>query len=516
MSQPVYKKIGEYRFYSGDEYKEGLNDLKKIKTLMGKGDLTDPRLAVKLYQQLLSYPDMFESLIGEEFIGNLMYCSNGYPERLDVFFASLFLDYKSRIKNTDRVKESIYKGQEVNPNKKEPALKRYETISNEKEPALKRYKTISNEREPALKRYKTISNEKEPVLRKYGTISYEKELALKRHNTISNEKESSLRRYDETYKKKQDSTAALKSQKPVKTKKLSTSAKKEVALFLAGMLTCYIIYTAGNALYYKTSTDRSINKLRVLAASILEPVDSFVSDEHKNMDNKASGDSGLNTQENILDSSTLTGWDSQDGLEGSIHPTILYQYSTLYDINQDIKGWIKIDGTVIDYPVMQTKEDEEYYLYRDFDKETDKTGLPFMDVECDIVNRTSNYLIHAHNMKNGTMFAALLNYKQEEFYKEHNVIHFDTIYEIADYEIVSVFQSRVAYQHEDVFKYYEFIDAKTKEEYDTFIKEIKTLSYYDTGITPEYGEQLITLSTCDRSIDDGRLVVVARKITGGN
>lgn len=191
--------------------------------------------------------------------------------------------------------------------------------------------------------------------------------------------------------------------------------------------------------------------------------------------------------------------------------SILPEYQTLYDRNQDMIGWINIEGTQVNYPVMQTKEDGWYYLKRDFDRQDDVHGLPFLDAACDINAKGTNRIIYGHHMKDGSMFAALLDYEEESFYKEHQEIQFDTIYEKQSYDIIAVFQSRIAYQGEDVFRYYRYIDFESEEQFNDYLKQIKALSYYDTGNTAVYGDDLITLSTCDRRIKDGRFVVVARK-----
>ncbi|MBC5649410.1 class B sortase [Christensenella tenuis] len=197
-------------------------------------------------------------------------------------------------------------------------------------------------------------------------------------------------------------------------------------------------------------------------------------------------------------------------------PQVLPELEELYRQNGDLAGWVKIEGTVVDYPVMYTPEDGEFYLYRTFQKEEDPTkeGCIFIDKNCSVDPRSTNLLLHGHNMKNGTMFHTLLDYQEEEFYKEHPVIEYSSLYSKDDYEIVSVFLSKVYNKDEtDVFKFYKFYDAETEEEFDEFIGNIKELSLYDTGITPEFGDELITLSTCEYTQENGRIAVVARKVT---
>ena len=110
------------------------------------------------------------------------------------------------------------------------------------------------------------------------------------------------------------------------------------------------------------------------------------------------------------------------------------------------------------------------------------------------------------------MFGKLELYQEEDYYKEHQYINFDTIYEKGTYQIMYVFRSRVYKEDEIVFKYYQFIDANGEQEFNSNMQEMAAMSFYDTGVTAEYGDQLLTLSTCDYQEKDGRFVVVAKKI----
>ena len=198
--------------------------------------------------------------------------------------------------------------------------------------------------------------------------------------------------------------------------------------------------------------------------------------------------------------------------EGEIS-TILYKYSTLYERNSDLVGWISIEGTVINYPVMQSVQDEEFYLKRDFDKNNDINGLPFMDIRNSITSHRDNWIIYGHNMKNGSMFSTLLKYKEKEFFDTHRTFRFDTIYEEGEYEIIAVVLTEVGYPGDAKFRYYRFHDLSEKEQFEEYLSGIQKLSIYDTGGSAEYGDQLVTLSTCDRSIEDGRFIIVGRKIS---
>ena len=184
-------------------------------------------------------------------------------------------------------------------------------------------------------------------------------------------------------------------------------------------------------------------------------------------------------------------------------------------------GRIKIEGTPIDYFVMQTPDDPEYYLDKDVMGEPNKEGTPFIDVECDLEAPSNNVMIYAHAMKNQHQFGSLRKYNSEKYYKEHPIIQFETMYEpMCEYEIVAAFYAQV-YDETDVnvFRYYYFFGCENERDFDYYIDNIKELSCYDTGIVPKFGDQLITLSTCNNEKMDmafGRFVVVARKITDNN
>ena len=192
-------------------------------------------------------------------------------------------------------------------------------------------------------------------------------------------------------------------------------------------------------------------------------------------------------------------------------PEVLEEYKNLYNMNKKLIGWLKIDDTNIDYPVMQTS-DNEYYLKHNINQEKDRNGALFLDKDCDVLAPSTNLIIYGHHMKSGRMFGNLDDYASEKFYKEHSIIQFDTIYEKGTYEVMYVFRSKVYNEGEVVFKYYQFIDCYSEKEFESNMQEMAALSLYDTGVTAEYGDELLTLSTCDNTVDDGRFVVVAKRI----
>ncbi|MDQ0172692.1 class B sortase [Paenibacillus tundrae] len=195
-----------------------------------------------------------------------------------------------------------------------------------------------------------------------------------------------------------------------------------------------------------------------------------------------------------------------------IEPVILPEFQELYERNSDIAGWLNIAGTRIEYPVMQNPQDAEYYLDHDFDKKENHGGLPFLDKHSQI-NGSDILLIHGHHMKSGWMFKDLMKYKSESFYKEHATFQFSTLYEKEEYEIVAVIVSEIYRKSDDVFKYYQIENVSTPAEFDSYVQNIQQLALYNTGVTAQYGDKLVVLSTCEYSTENGRLAVVARKIS---
>ncbi len=194
--------------------------------------------------------------------------------------------------------------------------------------------------------------------------------------------------------------------------------------------------------------------------------------------------------------------------------TVIGKYADLYLENSDIIGWIKIKGTKIDYPVMQTQSNPEFYLKRGFDKNSTASGTPFMDAASDIFIPTSNFLIYGHNMKNGTMFHDLLKYEDEEFYKKHKKFKFDTIYKGGQgtYKVIAAGYTQIYSKDSTKFKYYQYAAITSEMDFYEYVNGVKKLSIYDTGVSVEYGDQLVTLSTCAYHTDNGRFFVVGKRI----
>lgn len=188
-------------------------------------------------------------------------------------------------------------------------------------------------------------------------------------------------------------------------------------------------------------------------------------------------------------------------------PTVFDKYRPLQEQNGDMVGWIFIEGTEVNYPVMQTPDNPDYYLKHSFDKTWSDYGVPYVDEAC-TVGSSNNLVIYGHNMKNGSMFSGLVQYKSKEFFESQPVICFDTVDEPGQYQVIAAFCYNT---NNETFKYNKHSDMD-EVEFAEYVANCKSRSLYDTGITAEYGDMLITLSTCEYTYTNGRFVVVAKKI----
>lgn len=215
-------------------------------------------------------------------------------------------------------------------------------------------------------------------------------------------------------------------------------------------------------------------------------------------------------------STTLNPGTATDPVEGetlpgqeteAAEPVMLPEFAALYAMNPDIVGWIKIEGTKVNYPVMQTPDQADYYLKRNFDKNYSAWGCIYVREQCDVNEPSDNVTIYGHHMNDGSMFAALDRYMQQSNWEKNSYIAFDTLYEHRTYQIFAVFKTTATVGKG--FSYHLLVDAETEDEFNEFIATCKELALYDTGITPVYGDKIICLSTCEYSQTNGRLVVAA-------
>ena len=204
--------------------------------------------------------------------------------------------------------------------------------------------------------------------------------------------------------------------------------------------------------------------------------------------------------------------DTSQGNEQAKNNLPLPDYDTLHERNPDYWGWIRIDDTPVNYPVMYTPEEPERYLHRDFDGNSSVRGVPFLDGSC--TDRCGNLIIYGHHMNDSTMFGTLPSYAKEDYWRSHPTILLRTADGEHTYEVMAAFYSKVYDQKDtDVFRYYQYTDLTDPDDFKAYMEQVTDAALYDTGVTAEYGDQLLTLSTCSYHTSNGRFVVAAKNIT---
>lgn len=295
---------------------------------------------------------------------------------------------------------------------------------------------------------------------------------------------------------------ALQKRRVANRQKVSKANKGIVVfIFAAVFVICFVYLNWNLFLDMKTNYDAYKLQERMEEAARAARIENLWKDKKEQEERLQS----------ILDEQTALALAAENKKEEKqLEP--LGKFVELHRENPDFTGWLSIEGTKIDYPVMSRKGDNNYYLDKNFEGEKDKNGLLILDYRCDITGGTQNFIIYGHNMRSGVMFGTLKNYKDKAFCEEHPIIRFDTLYEECEFKVVAAMLSEVAYADEDVFRYYDAIDMSTEESFESFKENISKQALYMTDETLSYGDTCLILSTCDRYKEDGRFVVIAKKI----
>lgn len=173
----------------------------------------------------------------------------------------------------------------------------------------------------------------------------------------------------------------------------------------------------------------------------------------------------------------------------------------------DVKGWLKVPGTSIDAPIFQSS-DNDRYLRHNRDNEYYMWGEDFLDYRTTVdklKEKNMHYIIYGHNSSEDSCFTPLLKYKDEDFFKEHKTLEFSTIDGNYKWEIFSVYITDTSFFYIDT-------NFENDEEYSDFLRTLKNKSSYDTGVEVSKEDTILTLSTCEYSLTDGRFVVHARLV----
>lgn len=191
------------------------------------------------------------------------------------------------------------------------------------------------------------------------------------------------------------------------------------------------------------------------------------------------------------------------------------KYAYLYAVNQDLAGWIKIKNTNLDVQVVQT-DNNDTYLKKDFYGKKSRYGCPYIDFRNDPKYLDDNTIVYGHHMSDGLMFSNLDKYKTLEGYKESPVIQFDTLYDTYYFKVFAAFVTNSQAKDDDGYIFnYAITDFPTDTRFNGFIDNIKQRSIFDSGITVQPDDKLITLVTCSYEFGQARLVVMGRMLREG-
>lgn len=272
--------------------------------------------------------------------------------------------------------------------------------------------------------------------------------------------------------------------------------KKWMYNVLIGVFIAVFVGSAGYLVYYLINSGREAKSYENLQQSI--------------------EDNTVTPRPTINEDGTVTPGDTPPTLVEVIDPetgetvSVLPEFKDLYVQNNDIVGWLQIPGTDISYPVMQTPEEPNYYLKRNFEKESSNHGCLYVQENCDVNTPSDNVVIYGHRMRDRSMFAQLDKFEDKAFWEANPYIYFDTLTEVHTYKIMAVFVTTAT--EGKGFPYHLFVNADTEEAFNTFVKACEGYSLFDTGVEAQYGDKFITLSTCDYTTTHGRLVVVAKRL----
>lgn len=277
--------------------------------------------------------------------------------------------------------------------------------------------------------------------------------------------------------------------------------KKKVMMALTGLFALAFLISAGFLVDYYAKSRKQKNAYDELSSLVEQ-------NQQPVQDVTPTGDANDNQGDNTVTPEPSKFVEITNPDTGKT-VSVLREYAPIYEKNMDTVGWIKVEGTDVNYPVMQTPEWVNFYLTRNFEKEKSKYGAIYANEMADLNAPSDNITLYGHKMKDGSMFASLHEYKSKKFFEKYPFVKFDTLTEKHNYVVAAVFMTTA---NESGFQYHNFVNG-TEEEFNAFVATCKSMSLYDTGVEMTYGDKLLTLSTCEHTIDNGRFVVVAKRIS---
>lgn len=277
--------------------------------------------------------------------------------------------------------------------------------------------------------------------------------------------------------------------------------RRKVLFILVGVVllgvAAWAIWGLGSSIQDHAEQDEIFQRLRQLSTT--EEVTDLGSRSHEEPDN-ASSTPNADTKPDETDSSTAPKEPA----------SVSNRIQVLQEENPECVAWISIEGTDLDYPVMWSPDDPDYYLDHSFEKTSNRHGVPFLDSRCNI-EIADNLIIYGHHFTDGTMFSMLHKYASYSYYEDHPIITLETEAGISQYRIAAVLRvSGTVYP--TVWSIFNSL-YMDEQQFAEMTQEIKSRSLYSTGVSPVYGDRLLTLATCEYTQKNGRLAIVAVKET---
>lgn len=275
------------------------------------------------------------------------------------------------------------------------------------------------------------------------------------------------------------------------------------------VFTCVSVFCMTIWLYGQIGRNLDKWNLQQMKVSVVEKSDVFIEENVGMKTGAVSSSEKLKETDKLVKKAKL-----QNKPKIKKHPEKLQQYKEMSEKYPQLYGWLQIPDTQIDLPVMRAGSDRDFYLHHDFSGSESTEGSLFVDSENSIYPQDDNTVIYGHNMKNGHIFGMLKMYGNADFFQAHRKIYFDTLYETGIYEVVAVLKTRLLNENEQGFRYYQFFQYENQKEFQECRDFVEENRLFETDSILQYGDRILMLSTCEYSQENGRLVVVARKMEG--
>ncbi len=287
----------------------------------------------------------------------------------------------------------------------------------------------------------------------------------------------------------------------------------KLGLYFVDHISARTANTLASAIYYKIDKGENVSGETIPVdligrqGNMVISIDANEDGIIKSNSNQSNASIPVNNKANIISAPIADPTDKTDDPGGSSdnepEPRKINQsFLELLKINEDITGWIKIPDTKVDYPIVQGT-DNDFYLKRNHEKKESRYGSIFMDFRNNFESLDKNTILYGHHMADGMMFNNVAKYKQRKFFESHPYIFFSTLYDELKWEVFSVYVTDVNFD-------YIRVSFDADNDFLEFVDVLKEKSIYETDITLDSNDIILTLSTCSYEFENARTVVHAK------